>query len=328
MMRIKSNVQIICAFLLMCPHLSCKKEKSSLLFTAVESGTYNNIYAIRKLHGDSLIACGGENGKGIMLVSADEGISWKVWHSDFDQVLYDVHFVTAQTGFAGGGIADVFKTNDGGYTWEKLYIPFPAFPTVYRLPLRCIYFVNDSLGFICGGGDYQYGTIFKTTDQGRNWTLALADHELRSIIFLNETTGFACGYGALLKTNDTGSTWNFTEAPNEFYSGAEKTTDHVFVSGYNGSIINSADNGQTWQTKNKGNSAASSRTHFNCIVTYAPNSLMAAGNDGAVALSSDDGNTWQVGESFNRCTIKSVLVLDDKSGVAAGDDGKIFKFSF
>jgi photosystem II stability/assembly factor-like uncharacterized protein len=309
---------------------SCKKEKSDILFSAVDSGTSYNIYSVKKLNGDSIAACGGKDEKGIMLLSPDKGNSWQTLSTSFDQVIYDFYFINDHLGFAGGGNADVFKTIDGGKTWEKLYLPFPAtgFPVAYRTPLRKIFFVNDSLGFICGGAKFEAGIIFKTTDQGLNWTLTTFNYELRGLLFLNDQTGFACGYGIMLKTTDSGNNWNVTGSPNEFYTALSEYSDDLYASGYNGGIYKTPSANADWQPANKSNSAFSNRSHFNCISTAANGTLVAAGDNGFIAISADHGSSWKEGESFNGSTVKCILLLDDHSGIAAGNDGGNFKFSY
>ncbi|MEP7171219.1 MAG: YCF48-related protein [Bacteroidota bacterium] len=310
--------------------VSCKKEKSTIVFTDVSPGTDFNIYAVRKLTDDTLMACGGKDNKGIVLRSADKGTSWSVLNDSFDQVIYDFYFINDHLGFAGGGTPDVFKTTDGGKNWEKLYLPFPltGFPPNYRSPLRKIFFVNDSLGFICGGGKFEAGIIFKTADQGLNWTLTTFQYELRGILFLNDQTGYACGFGVMLKTTDSGNNWTVIKSPNEFYTSLMKYPDDIYTSGYNGGIYKTSIADIDWQPVNSSNNAYSSRSHFNLITSSANGTLIAAGDGGFISISTDQGSSWDEGESFNGVTIKSILTLDNHSGIAAGNDGKIFKFSW
>jgi len=309
---------------------SCKKEKSSVLFSAISSGTEDHLYSVRKLKGDTLMACGGNNDKGILLLSPDKGNSWSILNNSFDQPIYDFYFINGQLGFAGGEKAEVFKTTDGGKTCEKIPLPFPltGFPLNYRLPLRRIFFVNDSLGFMCGGGKFEAGIIFKTIDQGQNWTLTTLSYELRGLLFTDEHTGYACGFGVILKTTDSGNNWNAIESPNEFYTSLVQYSGELWTSGYNGGIYKSEELNTDWQPVNKSNDAVSSRSHFNCLGISPGGTIAALGTDGIISISYDHGNTWEEGESFNRSTIKSFLLIDDHSGIAVGDNGKIFKFSF
>ncbi|HKR05136.1 MAG TPA: YCF48-related protein [Bacteroidia bacterium] len=330
MQKKKIPYQLICLFLFAIITSSCKKEKSPVVFSAVSSGTELNLYSVRQLNDDTLLACGGKDGSGILLRSADSGNSWSILNNSFDQVIYDIYFINDHLGFAAGGMADVFKTVDGGNNWEKLYLPFPltGFPPNFRVPLRKIFFVNDSLGFICGGGKFEAGIIFKTTDQGLNWTLLTFNNELRGILFLNDQAGFACGFGIMLKTTDSGINWNVMDSPNEFYTSLENSSGELWTSGYNGGVYKSPSAGSDWQPVNKSNNGFSSRSHFNCIRVAPGGTIVASGNDGIISISNDDGNSWNEGESFNRTTIKCFLLLDKSTGIALGTHGMIFKFSF
>ena len=309
---------------------SCKKEKSSVEFSSIVSGTDFNLYAIRKISGDSIIACGGKEEKGIVIISSDGGTSWSKLKDDFDQLIYDIYFFNNKLGFAAGGTPDVFKTTDGGITWKKLYLPFPVtgFPLAYRVPLRKIFFVNDSIGFICGGGRYEAGIIFKTFDKGQSWSLNLFEHELRGIYFMNQTTIIACGYGTIIKTTDSGNNWKAVDIPNEFYTSLIFSSGKLWAAGYNGGIYLSSDEGENWKVANKSNNAYSSRSHFNCMASTENGILIAAGTDGIISISRDNGASWEEGESFDRTTIKCIFLKDEHAGIAVGNEGKIFSFSF
>jgi photosystem II stability/assembly factor-like uncharacterized protein len=309
---------------------SCKKEKSSIQYSQISSVTESDLYSVLKISADTLVTCGGKNSKGIILLSTNKGNTWNILNDSFDQIIYDVYFINSQLGFAGGGNADVFKTTDSGKSWEKLYLPFPltGFPPNYRTPLRKIFFVNDSLGFICGGARFEAGIIFKTTDQGVNWTLTTFNNELRGILFINNNTGIACGYGIMLKTVNCGTSWEIINSPNEFYTSIKKIKNEIWSSGYNGGIYKSAIDNMDWLNSNSGNNAFSSRTHFNCLEISENETFISAGNNGDYAISTDHGNTWNEGQSFNNSTIKCILLFDNHSGIAVGNEGTIFKFSF
>lgn len=77
-------------------------------------------------------------------------------------------------------------------------------------PLRGVYFINDSTGWIVGGTSGEF--IRKTTNAGLSWTtqLSLTNVGLISVYFDDPNDGYATGYsGRLLKTTNGGSNWVF-----------------------------------------------------------------------------------------------------------------------
>jgi len=113
--------------------------------------------------------------------------------------------------------------------WETLY-DFPKWhDNIYPHSLEQIYFVNESLGFICGQqntglGGQAYDLIYKTIDGGHNWILKLKvlaepTGGLQDIAFFDSKNGVAVGQvGKIWTTKDGGETWIQNENPSEFKS--------------------------------------------------------------------------------------------------------------
>lgn len=324
--RLELILCLIAGFILL--HSSCKKEKSPIQFSSISSGTDFNLYSIQKFSGDTLIVCGGNDDNGIILRSADQGTTWNLLSNSFDQGIYDVYFLNNEFGFASGARANVFKTTDGGNTWEKIIISYPNYPVGKVAPLRKIIFVNDSTGFLCGGGRFEAGLIYKTSDRGNTWSILFYENELRGIHFFNSESGVVCGYGIVLETTDGGNNWNPVASHNEYYTGFTFSSGKLWACGYNGGIYKTTDEGNNWQTVVEDNNAYSTRTHFNCITSTMSGIVVAAGADGIISISKDDGNSWNEGESFDGASVKSIILNGDQTGIAVGVEGKIFRFSF
>jgi photosystem II stability/assembly factor-like uncharacterized protein len=73
-----------------------------------------------------------------------------------NELNYSVFFSSLNTGYCGGTNGFMYKTTNGGYNWYEQVITGGAFR-------RDFCFINDSLGWVIGGG----GHIFKTTTGGQ-----------------------------------------------------------------------------------------------------------------------------------------------------------------
>jgi photosystem II stability/assembly factor-like uncharacterized protein len=163
------------------------------------------------------------------------GLSW-INVTTVDAQSWDIDFINANTGLVGSGIG--FKrTTDGGVTWDNIALPVGSYADQVKFidentVLAGCYRVG-SVGSICkstnGGinwfvaystevqvGEIEfvnnivyalsfYGdNIFKSTDRGNTWrtyNLYGGDHRIK---FVNENTGFICGYRSVLRKTTNG----------------------------------------------------------------------------------------------------------------------------
>ncbi|MBK7868092.1 MAG: hypothetical protein IPJ75_14570 [Ignavibacteriales bacterium] len=196
----------------------------------------------------------------VIFKTIDGGKSWKSdkfldISSDIKgQMVYSIHFKDDKNGWvlASGGLdgpiyTDLFKTVDGGKTWQKSYshkesgfakvaffddktgVVLPAFwdlmPKIYRttdggntfdqmvkgtnLHFNAFHFIDAQTGFA-----YNEKGIVKSTDGGKNWTSVedIAASYFERLNFFNDKDGIAICYndsGAILvySTTDGGDKW-------------------------------------------------------------------------------------------------------------------------
>ncbi|MEM8585062.1 MAG: T9SS type A sorting domain-containing protein [Bacteroidota bacterium] len=175
--------------------------------------------------------------------------------------LDDVHFINAEIGWTLNSLGEVFKTVDGGNSWENLG-DLGEF-------LRCIQFANEDVGYVGSlqgnfGGPPSSAKIFKTIDGGDNWTdlTSLIDPEpigVCGISVVSEDIVFGCGafYGParVYKTLDGGDSWvnidmsDYAQALVDVYFHNEL---EGYVVGFGdvdnpgGVILKTVDGGETW----------------------------------------------------------------------------------
>ena len=311
--------------------IGCKKQKHvNVSWTKIESGTASDLKSIYFFpSSDTIFVCGGKReANGIVLRSLDAGVTWQtVFESKFGS-FNKLYFKNTKEGFVLSDFLDIYKTTDGGANWEHC-----AFTDTvnynYKVVLRDLQFINDTLAFALGGDDFGNGIILKTTDNGAHWHTAITeDHELRAIHFTGATTGFASGYGILLKTTDGGTNWAPTSLSDDFFTGINFTDNTTaYLCGYNGNLYKSIDAGNNWNKFLKGNSLISTRrNHFNCIDFADSETGIAAGEQGYALLTQDAGSTWKIATNESEASIQEIKFYTLSSGWAVGDGGAIYKF--
>src|SRR5690606_41169169 len=85
-----------------------------------------------------------------------------------DAGLHDVQFVGQRRGWAVGDRGVIWRTDDGGETWQRL-------ASGVDCPLRSVCFLTDRVGWVVGGGitphaGISHGVVIATTDGGDTWT--------------------------------------------------------------------------------------------------------------------------------------------------------------
>lgn len=193
-------------------------------------------------------------------------------------------------------------------------------------------FINDSIGFACGGTMHQYGAIFKTNNKGVSWKKVYSSNlwSIFDLHFINDSIGFACGDTLLLlTTNNRGESWQhywFNQMPFHIiqrtaFKKFNFLNEHEFyiVGGQNfdaGIVYKTTDAGNTWKFdifKNeiKGISFPDSTNGF--VSGY-----------GVIYKSIDAGSTYQL-LSIKEDFFTSIHFFDKNNGIAVGYNGGIYQ---
>lgn len=213
---------------------------------------------------------------------------------------------TAQTWFAATATGGVWKTINGGSSWEHITneIPYLATTTIAMAPsnIQVLYLgTGESFpgsALTIGGG------IFKSTNKGLHWnqlafTANNSDFEYINRIIINpdnDSIVLAATNTGIFKTTDGGANWKKKYTA----SGAVEdltcdTSDFNYqYAGVNGvGIVRSIDAGETWQLKSEGIIGGN---RFEVAVSPVnPNNIFTsvAGNSEAkVYFSNDKAESW------------------------------------
>lgn len=242
----------------------------------------STIYAVSSLN----------NGQGTGLnikKSTDNGNTWTQQQTNIpNENFRNIATSDGETVFVIGNNSS-FITNNGTDTWSNVNIDIPS------QPLRCIFFVNDTLGWLGADG----GTIYKTIDGGQSWfdlePEILGDNvgTVSEIYFLSENKGFIAGSSYLKLTEDGGQTWNDVPGfnPNNGVFNLREIQfldeDTGFLCGDLGLVARSQNGGATWTI------LETPTTESIQDIKFLNKQEGYACGFGAVIISTNDGgNTW------------------------------------
>lgn len=229
-----------------------------------------------------------------------------------------VCFPTETTGYIANIEGDIYKTTNVGTTWSALTVPSKS-------PIYDLYFFNANEGFAVGGESDCGGTgcvpsgasMLYTKDGGANWSviaLSLSQKiQIRSMVFLNDSIGFAVGGSLIMSTKDRGKTWKETKIENLQGS----MLDIAFHDAQNGliacafdKVVKTSDGGSHWEVLNP----FSTTTSYS--VAWTSSKAFVSGNN-RINVSSNSGASWlEVAKS--PLNIFKLVFTTDKTGYAFG----------
>lgn len=278
-----------------------------------ESGTEHDLLSVYFLDADNGWIFGAE---GTILKTADGGKNW-IFLPGPDIHIFDGLFVNTDTGWVCGGKdyhAAIYRTNDGGQTWEEqIRYQSPA-------PLRSI--CSTENGNIFTSGMRQ---ILRTTDGGDSWILypAEADWDCRSICFTDSLTGWIAGvetWGTLiLNTNDGGVTWS-EQITGQTGILNRSLNDICFIDsqfgwacGTYGHILYTRDGGDHWSSYSQEFEPQLIAVHFSNSETG-----WAVGSAGVILKTENGGRDWEYKSSMPCGDLFDIFFLNSEVGFATG----------
>ncbi|WP_157893291.1 T9SS type A sorting domain-containing protein, partial [Salegentibacter sediminis] len=243
----------------------------------------------------------------------DHGDNW-TYVSTVNHYLYGsgFFFVDENTGYSiGGGTSDVFKTTNGGITWNKLEITVDE-------GLSSIYFINEDIGFISGG--YNRKKVMKTVDGGNTWNKVL-DTEFGNIQFLNTQVGYGnrIGYfgGRLYKTIDGGNTWDYILEVDQDINSFHFIDENIgYIIGDNALIQKTDDGGATWKE------LSIPYEYYELVKFYTEDIGFIVDEEGKIYKTEDGGENWKfLTIHYGTRSIE----LTNEHIFTAGSNGKIYR---
>ncbi len=300
----------------------------------------------------------GANGA-IAKLSNNTSNNWSRSDKNFVGInhLNDIFFNDPFLGFAVGDSGKIFRTIDGGQSWD--FTKVNTSKTLHK-----VFFTDSKNGWTIS--DF---SIYSTADGGDSWQISYnSSSYFKDVFFINSETGWVVASNSnLLHTNNKGVTWiqqgNTKTVGN---SNAFTNTKSGWIVGLKGKAIRTTDGGLTWT-----DITLPTKNGLYDIEFYDEKTGWITGDDGIILKTENDGLTWTIqtspvydygkisvidssnvwltatfynlggltmntndgGENWmrveNECyqQLNSIFFKDPNSGFAAGNLGTILKFT-
>ncbi len=153
--------------------------------------------------------------------STNGGATWTTFNgfhtgSTFQNLRF-IEFPTNLIGYVAGSRDTIWKTTDGGVTWNKLPLPTPG--VTPQITYTDMFALNENVVFLTGNG-FPRKVVFKTTDGGATWQditsniTAFGGGNLNAVLFHDVNNGYVISPGGVLfKTTNGGASWTHDIAP-------------------------------------------------------------------------------------------------------------------
>jgi photosystem II stability/assembly factor-like uncharacterized protein len=240
----------------------------------------------------------------------------------------DIYFVNPNLGFYGNGAGKIFRTIDGGASWQKVFEQKGTF-------VRCLAFTDEKHGVMgnIGPGYFPGVTdttpVYRTEDGGTTWTpvtaiegapvVGLCAFDIVQVPFVNSGNldhrpriigvGRVGGPTAYIWSDDLGKSWKQGKIPEigamafdvkflDEKRGFIASATHADVSQSNGLILATDDGGATWREVYRSErpfeitwklSFPTAETGYCTLQAYDPD---PAKKDRFVVKTNDGGKTW------------------------------------
>ena len=285
-------------------------ESSVLAPLAIESLLLDGALA-----GSRLVVVGE---RGHILVSTDNGETWKQAQVPTRALLTALHMHDEHTGWAVGHDAVILRTVNGGETWALIHEAPEE-----ELPLLDVWFRDRNAGIAVGA----YGYALATEDGGETWrprVISEDDFHLNALIPVEgQNAGSARLYiaaeaGVIYRSDDSGDTWQELPSPyaGSWFGGLALDEHQIILAGLRGHLFRSDNDGNSWIELESGTQAT-----LTGVARLADGTIIVTGLEGSVLTSNDGGHNVSSGSLLTREGISSALPLSDGTVLLTGEFG-------
>jgi len=300
-------IELLVIWFLLCS--SCQKNKlnnsPNVKIETIGNDDYYAVYFINDTLG--YIAGGDRFYLGKLLVTKNAGKQWDSIDIKTNKILYDIAFTEDTIGFVCGLNSKMVSNKNG--QWQ-LYQQntYPIWRALFS-----VHFSNQ-FGISCGGNGNGYGILIRSSNYFESFYQDTFNFELRSVFMTNDTTAFAAGFGAIIKTTDFGNNWRHLNVEGDFYIDIFFTSESDgYAIGQQGSILKTTNGGDTWQYIRKANTLLQKRALFNAIYFKDELNGYIVGQKGLFWKTQNAGLDWKEHQLGKHLNLKAVYVTNQVS---------------
>jgi photosystem II stability/assembly factor-like uncharacterized protein len=260
--------------------------------------------------GGRLVAV-GEHGH--ILLSDDQGRTWRQAAVPTRATLTAVNFVDARQGWAVGHLGTLLRTVDAGETWQRLTADLDR-----ESVLLDVLFLNANEGFAVGA----YGLFLRTRDAGATWTRSDPQPEqfhFNHIVRTADGALFLVGEaGTLLRSLDGALNWEPVPPPYQgsLFGLVPLPDGQLLVHGLRGHVFRSTNGGAGWLPV---------PTPLPTLLLHGlrlRNGLVVlAGQSGNFFLSRDQGRSFELWSPGGSDGVAALLETSEGELLAVGEKG-------
>lgn len=300
---------------------ACRKDKLKWQKTEqIESHTTDRLNRILFTNATTGHVVGGDRFYSTtILTTTDGGITWQTQQfPEAGKALYGLAMRYDSVAVACGFEGKLLK-QQGGQNWEFNQLSkWESF--------KALDFVEPGTGILVGGISFNTGCIAYIHADNQVYRYDSLAYELNDIEMVTNKTGYICGYGVVLKTNDNAVSWHLQDIANDNFTALYAHNENdVWTCGYNGGIYHTTDGGLHWEQMRNGNSITHKRYHLLDITFKDAMNGYAVGEGGKVIYTSNGGKDWGEYEHFTDYALHSISILPDGNLMVCGDNGTLYK---
>lgn len=225
---------------------------------------------------------------------------WQLMDTISNGNFVNIHFFDASNGIISGEMEGRFLlTKNGGLSWDTVQVPYIDIMSDFLTDMQ---FVNEKIGFVCGGSGFSSipNILMTTKDGGKTWdSIVVTSHpvyEFTGVDFkptANDIEGVAVSYSNIFRVTDTGRTFENIVKPTFNFSLLDAVfagDSRLLLLGYDFTsqtyrIYSSDDWGLNWDLRYKDS------LMINSIALSGAYGL-AACDKGTLLKTPDGGNSW------------------------------------
>lgn len=287
-------------------------ESDVLQRPAMQSARASNRVMLAVARADKRLVAVGE--RGIIMLSDDEGKTWRQARVPVSVSLTRVWFTNARNGWAVGHGGVVLNSVDGGENWSKQLDGIQAAALMLDA-------VRAKAGDGGEAAQKQLAEAERLVGDG-------PDKPFLDVYFSDENHGLIVGaYGLAFATNDGGKQWQpwSNRIPNpkgKHLYRIHASGNDLFIAGEQGALFHSSDAGKTFAEV----PTPYGGTYFG-VLTGGKHELLVYGLRGNAFWSGDAGQSWQKVDSRGLGTLTAGLCLADGSMLLIDETGHLLKSS-